>query len=50
MAELEIRRAESRDIPRIDVLLYEVHKVHSDARPDLFRAGAKNIRTASLRK
>ena len=37
MADLEIRRAESHDIPRIDVLLYEVHKVHSDARPDLFR-------------
>lgn len=48
MAELEIRRAESRDIPRIDVLLYEVHKVHSDARPDLFRAGAKKYTDSEL--
>lgn len=41
MSELKIRRAENRDIPKIGVLLYEVQKVHSDARPDLFKSGAK---------
>lgn len=36
-----IRRATQNDIPAIDRLLYQVHKVHSDLRPDLFKAGAK---------
>lgn len=38
---INIRRAEERDIPRITELLYQVHKVHSDKRPDLFRRGSK---------
>ena len=41
MENLKIRRAKECDIPIIDKLLYEVHKVHSDVRPDLFKAGAK---------
>ncbi len=41
MEELMIRRAQERDIPVIDKLLYEVLKVHSDVRPDLFKAGTK---------
>ncbi len=41
MKEITIRRAEERDIPTIDKLLFQVHKVHSDARPDLFKQGAK---------
>jgi len=38
---MQIRRGEERDIPQIETLLYQVHKVHSDGRPDLFVAGAK---------
>ena len=41
MEEINIRRAKESDIPDIDRLLYQVHKVHSDVRPDLFKAGFK---------
>ena len=41
MENLTICRAEEKDIPEIDKLLYEVHKVHSDARPDLFKKEKK---------
>lgn len=41
MENLTIRRAEAGDIPALDRLLYQVHKVHSDLRPDLFRQGTK---------
>lgn len=41
MEDLIIRPALNEDIPYIDKLLYQVHKIHSDARPDLFKAGAK---------
>lgn len=50
MEELRIRRAEERDIPAIDKLLFEVHKVHSDVRPDLFKAGAKKYTDGELKK
>lgn len=43
-----IRRAEEHDIPQLISLLYQVHKVHSDARPDLFRAGTKKYTEAEL--
>ena len=38
---ITIRKAELKDIPRITDLLLQVHKVHSDKRPDLFRRGSK---------
>lgn len=38
---MNIRRGEEQDIPQIETLLYQVHKVHSDGRPDLFVPGAK---------
>lgn len=47
---MEIRRAENGDIPRITELLYQVHKVHSDKRPDLFRRGAKKYAADELRE
>lgn len=50
MEELIIRRAEERDIPAIDKLLFEVHKVHSDVRPDLFKAGAKKYTDGELKE
>lgn len=48
--EIRIRRAAEVDIPLIGKLLLQVHRVHSDVRPDLFRKGGKNIPMRSLRK
>lgn len=48
MKKVNIRRAAAGDIPALDRLLYEVHRVHSDVRPDLFRAGAKKYTDAQL--
>lgn len=50
MEELTIRRAKESDIPAINKLLYEVLKVHSDARPDLFKAGTKKYTDEELKK
>lgn len=47
MSEI-IRRANQDDIPQIDKLLYEVHKVHSDIRPDLFVPGEKKYTDKEL--
>lgn len=49
MKELSIRRAEESDMPAIDRLLYQVHKVHSDVRPDLFKPGAKKYTDDELK-
>ena len=40
---MEIRRAEPKDIPRIDELLRQVGSVHADGRPDLFKHGRKYL-------
>ena len=45
---MEIRRARVEDIPGIDKLLYQVHKVHSDGRPDVFKAGEKKYTDEEL--
>ncbi len=50
MEKINIRRAAQSDIGYIDKLLYEVHKVHSDVRPDLFKSGAKKYRDDELAK
>lgn len=50
MEELIIRRAKERDIPTINKLLYEVLKVHSDVRPDLFKVGTKKYTDEELKK
>ncbi|MBP5255127.1 MAG: GNAT family N-acetyltransferase [Lachnospiraceae bacterium] len=34
-----IRRAEEKDIPALRRLLYQVHRVHADIRPDIFVPG-----------
>lgn len=49
MSDLLIRSANISDIPVIDKLLYEVHKVHSDIRPDLFKPGAKKYTDDELK-
>lgn len=50
MENLTIRRAEERDIPVINKLLFEVLKVHSDVRPDLFKAGTKKYTDEELKE
>ena len=45
-----IRRAKTEDIPDLNRLLYEVHKIHSDARPDLFKPGAKKYSDEQLKQ
>ena len=50
MKEIHIRRAVTQDIPALDYLLYEVHRVHSEVRPDLFKNGAKNIPMSNFGK
>ena len=49
MDGLKARRAVESDIPTLDKLLYEVHRVHSDARPDLFRKGTKKYTDEELK-
>lgn len=45
---MNIRRAELTDIPQIETLLYQVHKVHADKRPDLFIPGMKKYTADEL--
>ncbi len=48
MQEWSIRRANKIDIPSIARLLYQVHKVHSDLRPDLFKVGSRKYSDEEL--
>ena len=45
---MKIIKATINDIEQIEKLLYQVHKVHSDARPDLFIAGKKKYNKEEL--
>ena len=47
---MEIRRANFEDIPRITDLLLQVHRVHSEKRPDIFRRGSKKYTEDGLRE
>lgn len=49
MEKLKIRRAAESDMDVINKLLYQVLKVHSDARPDLFKAGTKKYKDDELK-
>lgn len=49
MEEVTIRRAAESDMDVINKLLYQVLKVHSDARPDLFKAGTKKYKDDELK-
>lgn len=46
--ELNIRKAEPRDIPRILELLSQVLEVHAAGRPDLFKSGTTKYNAAEL--
>ncbi len=45
---VNIRRAQEKDINKIVDLLYQVHQVHVDGRPDIFKAGARKYTTPEL--
>lgn len=50
MENIAIRRAEEKDIPVLDKLLMQVHDVHHQVRPDLFRDGTKKYTDEELRQ
>ena len=45
---MNIRRAEERDIAGINKLLYQVHRIHAEGRPDIFRLGNKKYNDEEL--
>lgn len=45
---MEIRRARQYDAGDINKLLYQVHRVHSEGRPDIFRPGNKKYTDEEL--
>lgn len=45
---MRIRKAQEKDIERINDLLYQVCMIHHRGRPDLFRAGAKKYTEEQL--
>ncbi len=45
---MNIRRADERDIAGINALLYQVHRIHAEGRPDIFRLGNKKYNDDEL--
>ncbi len=45
---MDIRRAQERDIPKIGELLLQVHAIHSEKRPDIFRRGSRKYTDKEL--
>ncbi len=45
---MKIRKAQEKDIERINELLYQVCMIHHQGRPDLFRAGARKYSEQQL--
>ena len=43
-----IRRAENKDIDRLNAMLYLVQQLHAEGRPDIFKPGAKKYTTEEL--
>ncbi len=50
MNELNIRKATENDIDGLIKLLYEVQKINSNARPDLFISGARKYNDEELKE
>ena len=46
---IAIRNASASDIPALNELLIQVHRIHSDARPDIFTPGAKKYTDDELK-
>ncbi len=47
---MTVRRANTADIPRIGELLLQVHAVHSEHRPDIFKRGARKYNDEQLKE
>lgn len=47
---MNIRRAEEKDMSRIDELLYQVYQVHHQGRPDLFDGSGRKYTDEQLRE
>lgn len=45
---MNIRRAQKKDIARIEELLYQVNSVHHNGRPDIFKRGGKKFTKKQL--
>ena len=50
MSVLTIRLANEVDIPRLEDLLYQVHGLHAEGRPDIFIPGCKKYTADQLRE
>ncbi len=46
---MNIRKANERDIAGINKLLYQVHRIHAEGRPDIFRLDNKKYNDDELR-
>ena len=46
---MNIRKANEHDIAGINALLYQVHRIHAEGRPDIFRLGNKKYNDEELR-
>lgn len=46
---MNIRKANERDVAGINKLLYQVHRIHAEGRPDIFRLGNKKYNDDELR-
>ena len=49
MSPITIRPAVDSDIPRLEDLLYQVHGLHAEGRPDIFIPGCKKYTADQLR-
>ena len=47
---MQIRKAEVRDIPALNKLLWQVLDVHHQGRPDLFKGGTKKYTDEELKR
>ena len=50
MSVISIRLAHESDIPRLEDLLYQVHGLHAEGRPDIFIPGCKKYTADQLRE
>ena len=50
MSDITIRLASEADIPRLEDLLYQVHGLHAEGRPDIFIPGCKKYTADQLKE
>ena len=50
MSDITIRFAHETDIPRLEDLLYQVHGLHAEGRPDIFIPGCKKYTADQLKE